>query len=180
MITQKKLKDRLQYVPETGDWCWKTLNKMTRKEIKVGDKAGSVDKNGYLKLMIDGQKYSAHRLAFLYMEGYFPENFVDHINRDTTDNRWCNLREVSTQCNMRNSRLSKLNTSGAKGVSLNNKNNWVANITINRERIYLGVHPTKDSAVRARYKAELKYGWPDCETTSTAYLYLKNRCLINE
>jgi hypothetical protein len=145
---------------------------------------GTNPNSDYPKVRINGIRYKCHRLAFLYMEGYFPENDVDHIDRNPFNNAWNNLREVSKTCNMRNCKLCKINTSGISGVNWNKHNKkWVSRITVNKKRVYLGIFDNKLDAAKARWEAEVKYGWPNCNTTSSAYLYIKNyekRKLKNE
>ena len=63
---------------------------------KAGDTVGYKDKtHGYLTVRVDGRLHFLHRIIFLHVHGYMPENMVDHINRNRLDNRPCNLREVS-------------------------------------------------------------------------------------
>ena len=55
--------------------------------------AGSVHSTGYVRIGIDGRKYTSHRLAWLYVHGVWPSDQIDHINRNRSDNRIANLRE---------------------------------------------------------------------------------------
>lgn len=175
-MTQKELKQYLNYDPDTGVFTWKVTK---RKDMKPGSIAGTISVNGYWVIRINDKLYYAHRLAFLYMEGYFPEHQVDHINRIKDDNRWCNLREVSRQCNSKNCGPSSKNTSGIVGVIwLKRDNKWCSRIAINKKQIGLGTFESKADAARARLEGEKKYGWPTCNTTSSAYLYLKERNLL--
>lgn len=170
-ITQKRLKELFRYSPETGDFT--RLISICRL-AKAGRVAGTKTKRGYIRINVDGVLYYSHRLVFLYVYGYLPENDVDHINRNKSDNRIENLREVSRQCNSINANISKSNTSGITGVYLNKKKkNWCAQICINRKVINLGCFNKKHNAALARWEAEKKYNFPNCNTTSTAYLYLK-------
>ena len=70
MITQERLKEVLHYNPETGIFVWEH----STPYVSAGTTAGWID-NGYIRIYVDGKEYKAHRLAFLYMEGYFPYNF---------------------------------------------------------------------------------------------------------
>jgi len=85
-LTRKRLKEALNYNPETGQWIWLKPNKYTY--MKKGDKAGHIDKNGYRIISLDGNKCRSSRLAFLYMEGYLPEYDVDHKDRIRNNDRW--------------------------------------------------------------------------------------------
>lgn len=58
----------------------------------------------------------------IYLHRYvmsFPNNLVDHSNRNTLDNRKCNLREATPQQNVANSKR-KLNRYGFIGVAKSN------------------------------------------------------------
>lgn len=174
-LTQSQLKEHLHYSPETGAF---TRLVSTRLD-KIGAVVGRTATNGYVIVSLLGWSHSAHRLAFLYMEGYFPEGLVDHKDRVKTNNKWDNLREASNSCNARNSNLSSTNTSGVLGVCwISERKKWSAHIKAEGKPQYLGRFTNKDNAVLARYKAEVKYKFYTCMTTSSAYLYLKERNII--
>lgn len=113
MITQERLRELLEYFPATGEFIWKR-NK--GKQI-AGTSANRVTDSGYRIVMLDRENYRQHRLAFFYMTGEWPTEFVDHINGDKSDNRWENLRECSKSQNGFNVGTKCTNTSGFKGVS---------------------------------------------------------------
>ena len=116
MISQQRIKEVLKYDLLTGDFHWRVS--LCNNKVKVGDKAGCLSSDEKsIQVSIDGFTIKAHRLAFLYMEGYSPENDIDHINRNSLDNSWDNLREVSRLCNIRNRGRFKNNTSGVTGIS---------------------------------------------------------------
>ena len=172
-LTHKRLREVLKYDPETGVFVWlKNMSSM----VKKGNVAGSIYGDGYRIIKIDGNRYKASRLAWFYMEGYFPENQIDHINRIRNDDRWKNLRHVSHQCNSRNHNTLKNNTSGITGVCWHKKyQKWYADIKTTDKRVFLGLFDFKIDAAKARWKAEVKYGFPDCNTTSTALQYIRDR-----
>ena len=75
---------------------------------------------------------------------------VDHINRDRTDNRLCNLRICTTQENNRNRLGWKQSTSGVKGVTwCKDKKKWRARIGVDGKRISLGYFNTREEAAQA-------------------------------
>lgn len=81
-----------------------------------------------------------------------PKIIVDHINRNTLDNRKCNLRICTNQQNCMNVGKNKNSTSGYKGVSLKrciNEDRWQSNIGYNFKHIYLGLYQTKEEAAKA-------------------------------
>jgi hypothetical protein len=51
------------------------------------------------------------------MLGYWPKEQVDHIDRDTLNNKWENLRPASPRQNGANRKRGRNNTTGFKGVS---------------------------------------------------------------
>lgn len=176
-LKQERLKSVLKYDKDSGVFTW--LKNENR--IKKGTIAGCDDGQGYIRICVDMNIYHAHRLAFLYMDGYFPENDVDHINRKRSDNRWDNLREVSRQCNARNSSIGKNNTSGVIGVVYRkDTKKWHAQININGKHISLGNYVKFKYAVIARWAGEKKYKFQNCNTTSTAFLYLKDNFMIDD
>jgi hypothetical protein len=142
-ISQTQLKQLINYDPETGLF--------TRADGRV---AGYNDGQGYLQLEIAGRKYRAHRLAWFYMTGKWPK-IIDHINLIRSDNRWSNLREVSSRESNLNRRLFKTNRSGIKGVSWNTRRNlWRATIKVDGKLYCLGFYETIALAAAARYAAE--------------------------
>ena len=150
-LTQKELKRLLVYDPDTGIFT----NKVSRKKTRAGEECQSFDSKGYLRVEIQTKKYLLHRLAFLYMEGYLPEHYVDHKNGIRDDNRWCNLRHVNQSCNMQNQKCSIANSSGFSGVNWNSKSNkWAARGCINGKRISLGYYTSPLEAALARFTWE--------------------------
>lgn len=143
----------LRYDPETGIF---TRIKSNSNAHKAGAHAGSVRPgSGYVYIKIGPKPYPAHRLAFLLMTGRWPENEVDHINGDRTDNRWINLRQATRNQNMRNKATYKTNTSGTPGVHFHTRTGrWQARIQVDGKRIALGSFDTQEEAVQERRRAE--------------------------
>lgn len=136
MISQDYLMSILEYDEKTGMFTWASK----RPKIKIGSIAGGIDSQGYCRINIDGKKYAAHRLAFLYMQGIVPPNEVDHINGVRIDNRWVNLRLADKSQNLHNQGIRKTNTTGCKGVHFQKSNGrFVSYIRANGKRIYLGL-----------------------------------------
>jgi hypothetical protein len=128
MITQEELKELLNYNPETGIFTWKVS---PARQVFFGDIAGTKRKDGYIQIKVKNELILSHRLAWIYMYGYLPK-YIDHINGQRDDNRIINIREVSNQQNSLNSKISKNNTSGIKGVYWDkSRNKWVARLFVN-------------------------------------------------
>lgn len=175
MLTQSRLKELLNYEPKTGIFKWK----VHRPNISPKKLAGWIGKGGYKYISVDYKHYMAHRLAWLYVYGYFPENGLDHINRIRDDNRIENLREASKVCNARNCNISKRNTTGITGVSWHKlRCKYRSHIRIPGKSIHLGLYKTKIEAAKARWDAEVEHDFPNCNTTSSAYQYLKKHGAI--
>ncbi len=148
-LTQCRLKELLHYDPETGLF--------TRFS---GNVAGTIRPDGYVRITLAREPYYAHRLAFLYMTGYFPANDVDHINHIRGDNRWENLRVVTKSENHKNRQLTSHNTSGVVGVSWHKSTNkWIARIGREGQQTHLGLFATIEEAAAARAKASKQYGF---------------------
>jgi hypothetical protein len=169
-LCQKSLKQALKYDKYTG--IFKRLS--SYGPVKKGDIAGSRRSDGYEIIHIFGKPYYSHRLAWLYEYGYMPENAIDHINRNPSDNRIKNLREVSRICNSRNCKLFVTNSSGVKGVSwVKRMKKWGAYITINYKRKHIGFFNDFDEAVCHRLAAEQCVGWGGCRQKTSAKIYVK-------
>lgn len=75
---------------------------------------------------------------------------VDHSNGNPLDNRRMNLRVATSGQNKANTRRSRRNTSGFKGVSwAKERNKWLARLTINSHRIHIGYFETAEAASKA-------------------------------
>lgn len=155
IITQAQLKERLHYNPNTGIFT----RIKGRHKSRIG-KAAGYNHHGYIRIKIMTFDCAAHRLAFLYMLGAFPVNQVDHINQTKTDNRWCNLRDVTQAINNRNASRRADNESGATGVCWDKRaNKWQAYIQFEKRRIHLGFFKDFETAASVRKEAENKYGF---------------------
>jgi len=150
--TQAQLKELYDYDPDTGFLVRKTQGTGVRRELRA--KAGY-----YIKVQFGDKWYFGHRIIWMMVYGHWPDE-VDHINGNRTDNRLCNLRNVTRQENARNRCKSKNNTSGVVGVSWHIlRNKWQAHIVVNNERLHLGNFNNKEDAIAARKAAEVKHGF---------------------
>ena len=124
-----------------------------------------VDDDIYYNLMF----YSLHKnnkyiqidklgLLHRYIMNYNGDNYVDHINNNTLDNRKKNLRIVTAKQNNMNSSSRSNSSSKYIGVSYHNRNKkWQASIKIDNKSLYLGNFKNEEGAAKARDKTTKKY-----------------------
>lgn len=163
-LSAEHLRSLLDYDPLTGDWTWrvdrKTGRGAGRLHIAAGSKAGTLSaEKGYRKIGIDGRRYWAHRLAFLWMTGEWPAQHVDHIDGDGGNDAWQNLRDVSRSVNMQNRRHACADSaSGILGVSFNkSRSKWVAQLTTGKQNKGLGYFDTAEAASQAYIAAKREH-----------------------
>ena len=83
----------------------------------IGDEAGSLEPNGYWRTSLKRQRYGVHRIVWEIHNGKIPDGlFVDHIDGNRSNNKIANLRLATHHQNNTNSKLSKNNTTGVRGV----------------------------------------------------------------
>lgn len=177
-LTQEIVRELLDYDPETGLLTWKERDvkwfvdgKRTAKQscfvwnkLYMGKQAlTSFNNDGYKLGSVLKIQVQAHRLIWLYMTGEWPE-YIDHINGIRDDNRWENLREVSSLGNNRNKGVRNDNKSGYRGVH-KVKNRWRARIqyVLNGISIseHIGYFDTLEEAHAAYAKVAKLLGFTD-------------------
>lgn len=154
MITYERVREALHYDPETGVFTWRVKG---NNRVRLGDEAGSTVSTGRRSIQLDGRKYKAHQLAWLYMTGTWPEHEIDHVNGLPGDNRFVNLRDEPRTTNMRNQVAPRRDSvSGFRGVSPH-EGRWQADIRVDGKKKYLGLFDTPEEASAAYWaaKAEL-------------------------
>ena len=158
MLTYERLREVLHYDPETGVF---TRLVRTSNRIKVGDVAGCSAGDGYVQIRVDGVRYLAHRLAFLWMTGEWPRDMIDHINGVRDDNRFANLRPATRAENMQNQRRAMSNSqTGLLGVTRVGKR-FMATIQVDGRKIHIGTFDTPEQAHEA-YLAAKRRLHPGC------------------
>lgn len=156
-LTYEKSIEIFRYEPETGV----LERKLKSGRWKVcGDKPTHSD--GYGRVGIDGERYLAHRLIWLLTYGEWPENEIDHLDRDSLNNKIENLRVATRLENQHNQGVRKNNTSGYPGVHFHKQSNkYMAYINGNGRRIHLGLYPSAEEAFVAYMVAKIQ-----CHPTS--------------
>lgn len=150
-----ELMSALDYNAETGVFTWK---KVRKNQVNQGDIAGTPNSDGYINIGFSGKVIRAHRLAWMFVNGSWPINSIDHKNGKTSDNRIVNLRECLHKENMLNRGKHKNNSSGFKGVSLRGSGTkWRACIRLNGKQVSLGNYQKLSQASAAYNLAEYLY-----------------------
>ena len=178
MITQEELKARFVYDSKTGIFTWQPGYRAKAGAIV---QPNSFDKDGYrlIGITVKGERktFRAHKLAWLYMTGEYPNFYLDHIDRNVKNNSWNNLRKFTNQLNQRNSGNWRTNKSGVKGVC------WCKNSNLYRYRVairtgignqkFLGNFSDFDEAVCTRLAAEQCLDWDKSDPNSPAYQHVQ-------
>lgn len=155
-ISALRLQETVRYDWETGIFT-SMMDRGTG--AKAGEQIGYLEPAGYLQARIDGRSYRLHRLAWLYMWGWWPEGVIDHINGIKSDNRWCNLRHVNYTINNQNKRVAgsrnKLGILGVSPVAKNGK--FLAQIKYGGKQRRLGEFDTPELAQAAYLKAKRQF-----------------------
>lgn len=154
-MNQQELMRALSYDKDTGVFRW--IEK--RKGISVGSVAGCLMRHGYISICINRVDYTAHRLAWLYVYGEWPKNYIDHINGKRNDNRIENLRDVSQVVNMQNVYAPRSdNKCGVRGVSFHKPSRkYTARITVGKKYVSLGLFNTVEEAGNAYMDAKRRF-----------------------
>jgi hypothetical protein len=145
------VKDHISYDEVTGTFIW---IKKTGRNGKLGPKSPTIDSRGYEQIRYMGKSYLAHRLAWYFVYGHWPDKQIDHINGIKTDNRISNLRLATRSENIRNRPAYKNTLSGLKGVYWQSQlKKWQAIIIIDGRGKSLGTFKDKNDASMAYEKA---------------------------
>ena len=158
-MENKIFKGAISYSPDTGKFVWL---KPTSNRVKAGSEIG--DKNvRYEYVNIDNKRYFLHRVAVELVTGMpIPAGMVvDHVNQDTHDNRYCNLRIVSESDNARNKPKRRDNKSGVTGVCFENSTSrWRAYIVDDTGKVVkLGSFKTEEEAISARLSKQKEFNY---------------------
>lgn len=153
-LTTERLRELLHYNPETGVFTRKVS---TSPIASAGMVAGSRNKrHRHIFIYVDSKRYSAHRLAWLYMTGAWPKQKIDHINGDGFDNSFTNLRDVPQLTNTENQRSGdRSGSSKYLGVCWDkNRKLWLSQIKASGKNFYLGHYAVEEDAHRTYVAAK--------------------------
>ena len=169
MLTQELVRSLFKYEESTGELRWR----VRRQGVYKGKPCRSLDRDGYRRVKINGKSYRVHRVIWLYVYGYLPENQIDHIDKIKINNRVSNLREASAFCSSQNRDNFKNNTSGVKGVSWSkSEKKWKVTIMLNNVSKHGGYYKNLEEAVAIRLALEQCIGYSGCYNESPAYRFI--------
>lgn len=147
MITYSRLKSLLTYCRETGEFRWL----VQRGWMKAGSLAGCEDQ-GYRVIAIDGRRYRAHVLAWMFVTGEWPSAIVDHKDRNGLNNKFLNLRLATHTQNQANRKTGSNNKLGLKGVYFvrdGRKKPYRVELAKDGNRRFVGYYATAEEATAA-------------------------------
>jgi len=154
MITISRLKELLFYDTDSGLF---TRLVSVNHNARVGMRPGEITQDGYLRILIDGRKYLAHRLAWFYVYGCWPEKQIDHIDRNKLNNRINNLRDVSQSINQHNRTAARKDnkSTGLLGAYFAKRTGkYQALITVNGKLKGIGRYNSAEDAHKAYLDAK--------------------------
>lgn len=148
-LTAEALRSLVCYDPRSGQFT-----RLLRANWCAA--GGWLDRNGHVRISIAGRAYAAHRIAWLYVHGRWPQGDIDHINGDRADNRIENLRDVCKAMNQQNQRKAhRTNATGLLGVTFNTaRSKYQAQIGVSGRNKYLGLFDTATEAHQAYLAAK--------------------------
>ncbi|MBS3650020.1 HNH endonuclease [Pseudaminobacter sp. 19-2017] len=142
MIAHDKFIQKYDYNPETGEFIW-----VKSKESELNGKpAGYYNPhlNRWYVSTGDSKQIPRSRAIWYWMTGVLPEGYeVVHINADSADDRWSNLKLVTIS---EKRRMSPRNKRPYKGVTKYGRDQWKARIHVNGSFKTIGVFDTPELA----------------------------------
>lgn len=156
-MNQVRLKELLFYSPDTGFFMWRINRQCVSRGVIAGGVKIKQSGKRYIVIGLDSKTYPAHRLAWLYIKGEWP-NQIDHLDGNGMNNKFFNLRDTTVSENNKNKRVYSSNKSGVNGVTWYKPlSKWKAEIESDNKRYYLGYYVDKFEAICVRKSAEVKY-----------------------
>lgn len=143
---------RKEFFYADGKLFWKNTRS---PHVRAGKEAGYLRKDGYIGIIVHKKSYLAHRIIFALHHGYLPF-FVDHKDRDRSNNFIENLRPANMNENVHNSSTPKSNKTGVKGVRVVRGGRFEARVAANGVTVQVGTFSTLEEARLAIEEARAK------------------------
>lgn len=150
-VSRDDLLRLVRYEAETGLFFARVR---LSSSVGPGDVLGTTDRRGYVSLRLRGRAYKAHRLAWFYVNGVWPDDGIDHADGRKSNNAISNLRPATAAQNAQNSRVSNSDsTTGLLGVRAH-KGKFQAKICTDGRDEHLGTFGTPGEAHQAYVAAK--------------------------
>lgn len=132
--------------------------KAHNSRVKIGEVTpGSLQKNGYMVMRIDGHTIKMHRLIYWLVHGWMPRE-IDHINGKRADNRIENLRACSHAQNMANSK-TRVDSKGRGTYYDKRSGKWRGMVRVAGRAYYTAAHTDRKLVVEwTRRLRKQKFG----------------------
>ena len=144
---QQLIEDSLTYDPDTGLFKWLFPTGMKKR----GWFQGWQNSGGYHYIKVNDKTLLAHRLAWYLMKGKMPDNMIDHIDRNKSNNKLDNLRVVTPKENA----LNCARVDNAKCVEQQPNGRWRSYYQYKGKKKHLGVFDTENEAIEKSKHARL-------------------------
>lgn len=150
--------------PSGLTWLPRNNNSWNKKFANKNCGCKHTNKNGYQSWVTSvNYKGKTHqlkcsRIIFLLHNGYLTKGKkIDHIDNNSLNNHPENIRESDVSGNTCNSKISKNNTSGTKGLLWNKKKEeWEIRIWLNGKNYYFGHFKNKQEAIKVAIESRKK------------------------
>lgn len=154
---ERQILEQISYNPKTG--ILTRISKPKGSRAKLGPIKGYQKAEGHLKVSICSKEVYLHQLAWFLYYGNWATNIIDHKDRNPTNNKIKNLREICHQRNMQN------RTDPMKGSSIpflgvyfdKSRNKYVSEITVDNKKKHLGRFETPELAHEAYITAKRQH-----------------------
>ena len=151
------------YKPRLGTLTWKhrplahfkSYNSWAQWNGRYATTLAGCSNTECVNVTINNVSYKAHRIIWKMVHKNDPHHTIDHINRNPLINKIANLRDANDTEQQWNKRVSKNNTSGARGVRSTGNGKWGAQIREHNRYRWLGSFNTVAEASNA-YEAAVK------------------------
>jgi len=140
------MRQRLSYDAETGVIRWK----------ESGKEAGTLTSHGYRQIRFAGKFLYAHRIAWAFIFGKWPDHQIDHVDGNRLNNSARNLRDIPVAINNQNrKKANKNNSTKLLGAYFDKQiGKWKSSITLNGRSKHIGVFENAEQAHAAYVQAK--------------------------